>query len=254
MNVNNIKEVLKLLKSTNVTESRRDPISGKIELAQTVRIDPKYSIVKKMTGLETGSVDLDNEEVAYLKDSIPEVCSDYIHYNGKFFFIDYKLKRLSLVEKPKENVVVFDYNHTDFDNLGDMVYAAANLIETGLLHYYRNSIYKDSRYTLVKTVEAPSDKYYHSYSMTKEESDKMFELRKTHNKKYHKKGFGYGGASPVSNFEVRFGACSIGTWCDCVCLECEKEYKRALEENPNDKKKLDKLKKQMTIEIRGIDE
>lgn len=253
MNVNSIKEVLNFLKSTNATEFRKNHISGKIELTQTVRIDSKYSIVKKMTSLETGSVDLDDEEVAYLKDSIPAICSDYIHYNGKFFFIDYDLKSLSLVEKPK-NAVIFDYNHTDFDNLGDMVSAAADLIEAGLSHYYRNSIYNDSRYTLTKTVEAPSDKYYHSYSMTKEESDKMFVLRKAHDKKYHKKGFGYGGASPVSNFEVRFGACSIGTWCECVCLECEKEYKKILEESSDDKKKLDKLKKQMTIEIRDIDE
>lgn len=254
MNVNSIKEVLKFLKSADVTEFRKNHISGKIEIAHSVRIDSKYSIVKKMTSLETGSVDLDDGEVTYLKGSIPAICSDYIHYNGKFFFIDYDLKSLSLVEKPKENVVIFDYNHTDFDNLGDMVAAATELIETGLSHYYRNSIYNDSRYTLTKTVEAPSDKYYHSYSMTKEESDKMFEFRKAHNKKYHKKGFGYGGVSPVSNFEVRFGSCSIGTWCECVCLECEKEYKKALGENPDNKKKLDKLQKQMVIEVRGIDE
>ena len=65
------------------------------------------------------------------------------------------------------------------------------------------------------------DKEYDlNYSLTKEETDKMYEWRKKHNKKFHKRGFGYRGVSPVSNFEVRFGSCSIGMWCECVCLNC----------------------------------
>ena len=40
------------------------------------------------------------------------------------------------------------------------------------------------------------------YSLTKEETSKMCEWEKKHNKKFHKKGFGYQGAIAVSNFEV----------------------------------------------------
>ena len=64
MDVNSIEEVLKFLKSTKATDVRKNPVNGKMELTQTVRIDSKYSIVKKMTSLETGSVDLDDEEIA----------------------------------------------------------------------------------------------------------------------------------------------------------------------------------------------
>lgn len=47
------------------------------------------------------------------------------------------------------------------------------------------------------------DKEYDlNYSLTKEETDKMYEWWKKHNKKFHKRGFGYQGVSPVSNFEV----------------------------------------------------
>ena len=76
------------------------------------------------------------------------------------------------------------------------------------------------------------------YSLTKEETGKMHEWEKKHNKKFHKKGFGYQGAIAVSNFEVRIGTCSIGTWIDCVCLDCFKKYesnKDNLSEKKNEK-------------------
>ena len=45
MDVNSIEEVLKFLKSTKATDVRKNPVNGKMELTQTVRIDSKYSIV-----------------------------------------------------------------------------------------------------------------------------------------------------------------------------------------------------------------
>lgn len=86
------------------------------------------------------------------------------------------------------------------------------------------------------------------YSLTFSETQSMFEWQRKHNKKFHKKGFGYQGVSPVSNFEVRFGACSIGTWVECVCLRCLENLKD--EENP---KKIAKIKKSAMFTIRGLE-
>ena len=91
------------------------------------------------------------------------------------------------------------------------------------------------------------DKEYDlNYSLTKEETDKMYEWRKKHNKKFHKRGFGYRGVSPVSNFEVRFGSCSIGMWCECVCLNCLDKV------NSEDTKKAEDIRKSAIYTIREL--
>ena len=89
-------------------------------------------------------------------------------------------------------------------------------------------------------------KYDVNYSLTIEETDKMYEWQKKHNKKFHKKGFGYQGVSPVSNFEVRFGSCSIGTWAECVCLNCFNKIN-------NDNKNVEKVRKLATFEVRELE-
>ena len=88
-------------------------------------------------------------------------------------------------------------------------------------------------------------KYDVNYSLTIEETDKMYEWQKKHNKKFHKKGFGYQGVSPVSNFEVRFGSCSIGTWAECVCLAC-------LNKINDDNENVEKVRKLATFEVREL--
>lgn len=89
-----------------------------------------------------------------------------------------------------------------------------------------------------------------NYSLTKEETDKMYTWEKKHNKKFHKKGFDYQGVSPISNFEVRFGSCSIGIWCECVCLDClEKESNI----NEVDNKSSKNIKKSAIYTIRELE-
>lgn len=90
--------------------------------------------------------------------------------------------------------------------------------------------------------------YDSNYSLTKEETNKMYEWQKKHNKKFHKKGFGYQGVSPVSNFEVRFGSCSIGTWAECVCLNCLNRL--TLDDNV---KNAEKIRKSATYTIRELE-
>ena len=90
--------------------------------------------------------------------------------------------------------------------------------------------------------------YDSNYSLTIEETEKMYEWQKKHNKKFHKKGFGYQGVSPVSNFEIRFGTCSIGVWCECVCLDCLS--KLTLD---NDMKNAEKIRKSATYTIRELE-
>ena len=89
--------------------------------------------------------------------------------------------------------------------------------------------------------------YNPSYSLTVEETDKMYEWEKKHNKKFHKKGFGYQGAIGISNFEVRFVSCSIGVWCECVCLNCLEKMKNC------DERMLKKLKKNSSYTIKELD-
>lgn len=89
-------------------------------------------------------------------------------------------------------------------------------------------------------------KYDVNYSLTIEETDKMYEWQKKHNKKFHKKGFRYRGVSPVSDFEVRFGSCSIGTWAECVCLNC---LNKINDNNEN----VEKVRKLATFEVRELE-
>lgn len=122
------------------------------------------------------------------------------------------------------------------------------------------------------------EKFYRSYSMTNDDVKKMDDWISEHDKKFHKKGYGYQGAIGVSRDEVRMMSTSIGVGIDCVCTECEKLYKNQKEkvdrlfhacsedvptrmnkkdlkkEYQKEKKVLDKLYKRAFFEIRGIDD
>lgn len=118
--------------------------------------------------------------------------------------------------------------------------------------------------------------YCRSYSLTNEDVEKMDNWIAKHDKKYHKKGYGYQGAVGVSRHYVEFMSTSIGVGADCICEECNKKYekikqdleeaKKELYNSTEDKKKVlrkkvaklskeeNNLYKQSHFEIRGIDD
>lgn len=119
--------------------------------------------------------------------------------------------------------------------------------------------------------------YMRSYSLTSKEVDKKNAWEIEHNKKYHKKGFGYQGAIGTSNFEVVFRDTSIGSYSEDRCVKCYEEYLKKKKEadekriefgDNSDESKEDALAKELktldkeqdrlynkaTFEIRGIDE
>lgn len=118
--------------------------------------------------------------------------------------------------------------------------------------------------------------YCRSYSLTNEDVKKMDDWITKHDKKHHKKGYGYQGAVGVSRHYVEFMSTSIGVGADCVCKECNKKYektkqdleevKKELYNSTEDKKKVlrkkiaklskeeNNLYKQSHFEIRGIDD
>lgn len=204
----------------------------------TIRFPARIELMSKF---EAGkSFDLNEKECEYLRDIIPASYSDYVHYRGNFYIIDYGIGKAGHVEKEQidEKVKIFDFSHDDLDTLAVSAAAAANLLAHALDTYERNSTYDEFNYSIIKELEKPNSAYSRYYSLSAEQEKSVEEWKHLHNKKYHKKGFGYQGASPVSNFEVRFGACSIGDWAECVCLNCLKKA-----EKETDAKKKDKIKK-----------
>ena len=147
-------------------------------------------------------------------------------------------------ERINEQVKIFDLDRYNLDSLERRLTVAAVLIDDAIESYSKGCEYNENNYTRIKEVETPNEKYDAVYSLTKEQTAKMNEWKHIHNKKYHKKGFGYQGASPVSNFEVRFGTCALGSWAECVCLECMEYAKKE-----TDNKKISKLKKKASFEI-----
>ncbi len=211
---------------------------------ETIRFPAHIELMSKFAAGK--SFDLNEKECEYLRDIIPASYSDYVHYRGNFYIIDYGIGKAGHVEKEQidKNVKTFDFSHTDLDSLAVSAAAAANLLTQALERYERNSAYDEFNYSIIKELERPNSAYGKHYSLTAEQEKAVEEWKHLHNKKHHKKGFGYQGASPVSNFEVRFGACSIGDWEECVCINC---LKKANEET--DQKKKEKILKNAKFEI-----
>lgn len=82
---------------------------------------PKNLILGFFTGQD---FDLTDNDIEFLKDVIPDDSfSDYIHYKGVFYFINYGLKRAIITDKSKidfDKIKVFDWAHAAFDSLGKM--------------------------------------------------------------------------------------------------------------------------------------
>ena len=202
-------------------------------------------------GFFTGQdFDLTDNDIEFLKDIIPDDSfSDYIHYKGVFYFINYGLKRAIITDKSKIDfgkIKVFDWTHAAFDSLGKNVRAAYDLIENALDDYDNSCIYDPNNYTIVKEVPVDiSPTFDINYSLTKDQTEAMREWQNKHYNKYHKN---YAkmqkSVSPMSIFSVKFESCSIGSWANCICSKCME----AADTETNEKKK-EKLKKQGTYEI-----
>ncbi|MBR6610816.1 MAG: hypothetical protein IKK93_01065 [Campylobacter sp.] len=211
-----------------------------------------WSLKKKFE--ENDHFDLDEKETELILDIIPNDFSHIIHYNGKFFQICYGVftsvvsnitgkdfKNINPGNKP-----IFDLTRLDPEDLMIQTRAAYELLKGGLETYRKNCIYDPKNYSIEKVIEKEIDtsKYDLNYTLTKKQTEEMYKWQTEHNKKYHKKGFGYQGASPVSNFEVRFGTCSLGDYADCVCTSCYDKWKEEI-----DAKKRDKIAKYMQYEL-----
>lgn len=131
--------------------------------------------------------------------------------------------------------------------------------------------------SIIRKMNDEPVEYVRSYSLTPKEVDKKNTWEVEHNKKYHKKGFGYQGAISTSNFEVVFGDTSIGSYSEDRCVKCYEEYLKKKKETEAKRiefrdnsdeskestlakelkaldKEQDRLYNKATFEIRGIDE
>ena len=188
---------------------------------------------------------LSNDIVAWIKQSIPEkYCIKNkiaIHAFGHFFICDLENNQVT-VNYVKPNVeYVYDYEKSGSCTFYEESEAYLSLLKSAVVKYETESEYRPSNYSKIEYQEIPNSVYDSSYSLTKEEKNKVNTWQEKHFKKYHKSE--YKGAIGVSDFEIRFRATSIGVYADCVCTACEK----AAKEN-ND----DKLLKKSTYSIRDI--
>lgn len=194
--------------------------------------------------------DLTDSDIEFLKDVIPDDSfSDYIHYKGIFYFINYDIKRAVVTDKAKiefDKIKVFDWTHAALESFGKNVRVAYDLIENALNEYEESCVYDHNNYTIVKEVPIDiSPAFDMNYSLTKDQTKAMHEWQNIHFNKYHKNDAKtHRGVSPVSIFSVKFESCSIGDWANCICSKCME----AADAEPNEKKK-EKLKKRGTYEI-----
>lgn len=228
-----IKELRKLVdylsdkKSSYVKFSTDEDEKAKYTNVRTLLFSSNAELLDKFNAGER--FELSEEEISYLDELIPDSFSDYIHYRGHFFFIDYGCGIASPVEKSQidEKAKIFDFSHCSLNDLLSNARAGLDLIENALRNYDEANIYDELNYTLEKDCMIPNDTYDANLSITKDQSEAMYKWQTAHNKKYHKKGFGYQGVSPVSNFEIIIGSCSLGSYATCRCKVCTEEAKKA---------------------------
>lgn len=205
-------------------------------------------ILDKLKSCEK-EIELDEEETDYLNDIVPDDFSDYIHFRGKFFFVDYSTGTVSKVEKSSiDDVKIFDLSRfSEVETLKSSIRAALDILESSIDRYDEGVIYDELNYSIEKERMIPNETYDGSLSITRGQSKAMNEWQTEHNKKYHKKGFGYRGASPTSNFEIVIGSNSIGTYADCRCTSCLEAAENAREVGDN--KASEKIRKRAFFEV-----
>lgn len=198
------------------------------------------------------TIELSEKDMNHIKDVIPEGFSDYIYYKGHFYFANFDLKELVLISKDKidPRAKIFDFEkYNRHNNFLFTARAALDLLVNAFDEYEKTVTYKESNYVIEKEVETPNEHFDYSYSLTKEQGEKIGEWKEKYFKKYHK--IRYKGAIGVSDFELRFRSTSIGTYAECVCTECEKEYEKLKDTDP---KKAEKVKELMSITAKELDE
>lgn len=203
--------------------------------------------VTLQTKFEEGKeTDLDDSEISFLYDAIPEEFStNYVHFLGLFYLIDFESKKLKPVDF--ESICdkrIFDASRSNVYSLLRHIDTAVEFINTSIESYKLTALYDPRNYTIERKISTPYDE---AFSITREQSAAMNEWQKAHLKKYHKKGFGYRGASPVSVFEIRMGSCSLGTYATCVCTSCLEKAKNA--EEAGDTKNAEKIRKNAEYEV-----
>ena len=191
--------------------------------------------------------DLTDVEISFLQDAIPEdYLTNFVHFNGLFYLIDYESKKLKPIDfESINNKQIFDASRSSVYSLLSRIDTAVNLMKVDLEDYESTSLYNPKNYIIEK--KAPVSQYDSSFSITREQSESMRKWQDAHVKKYHKKGFGYRGASPTSVFEIRMGSCSLGTYADCVCTSCLEKADNA--EKANDMKNAEKIRKNAKFEV-----
>lgn len=219
-------------------------------------IDESWGILDKFR--EDNEFTLSDLDIDFINGYIPDsyIIENKIYFYGythKFWKLDLNTK----ICKPYSEIQpgfsnkIFDLNKCRLNTLGMSLSSAIQLMKETIYNYERFCQYDEDNYSLVKKVEVANDNYDYSCSLKKEESEKMHNWQNIHMKKYHKGYYkGYHGASPVSPFEVRFGSCSLGSYADCFCTLCERDYKTCMDKDLL--KDAEHISKRMKFEIRGL--
>lgn len=250
MNFNDIVNISKYLKSQSMSSMNFE----KSHAVMSDTIKHEYLSAQIFNELENGveQLSMNDKDKNYFISNIPSSFSSYIHANGNFYNIDYNnniIYKVNYEDIPDKNNI-FDISKRDSNIIYDTVSFISNILEKVVKEYYNLHIYNPGNYTITKKVEMPCSAYDHSFSLTKEESDKVSKWEKKHYKKYHKNEVSRA-AIAVSNFEIQFRATSIGVYCDCVCKSCLEQAKQVDELGEVDLAK--KLKKDAIFEVRGLE-
>ena len=87
----------------------------------------------------------------------------------------------------------------------------------------KNETYRDDEVAkLQKQLEALREDTYHSFMVTKAESEKIHEWQRKHDAEQHKNPNGYHGASG-GGFTYKFYPTAIGTFWNCTCDTCHRK-------------------------------
>lgn len=230
---------------------------GKYKSVKTLDFDCDFDLIKKLHKGET--FNLSDENIEFIKNFIPEKfyekdCVAFYAWNNHFWVADLKKKECTVTDYKPTFKHVFDFLRCRLNLLSKTATIAFDTLKEALDTYEEFCEYDPSLYsiTVEKEVQTPNETFDYSYSLKKEEVKSMREWQNIHMKKYHKDyNKQYHGASPVSPFEVRFGICSLGSYADCFCTICERDYKTCM--NKDLVKDAERIEKRMKFEVKPLD-
>lgn len=250
MNFNDIVAISKNLKSQSISSMSFE--NGHMIMSDNISYEHISTQIFNQLEKGVDQINIESKDKDYFINNIPSSFSSYIHVNGNFYNIDYNnniIYKVNYEDIPDKNNI-FDISKHDGNIIYDTVSFISNILEKSIKEYYNLHTYNPGNYTITKKVEMPCSAYDHSFSLTKEESDKVSKWKKKHYKKYHKNEVSKATIA-VSNFEIQFRVTSIGVYCDCVCKSCLEQAKQVDELGEVDLAK--KLKKDAIFEVRGLE-